>query len=277
MQCLVSRRGLEADAVGLEARRSRQAAATMLGRRFAVIALLSMSACFPRELEPAAPPAALVPNVPSLPTEPAPPRHGRVLLATEREPAVVSLVKEAETVEEVRVTEGSAEPGAVHVEPTRGIRLVGAAPLCVTPCAVDVPVGAHRFVFASTTDRTRRSVTTLGVSEGTTAVRHVMAETKPMEASWLLGFFGAFVGTPLTLGGATALGFGTFGDIERAQDARSMQLMGGVTLAVGAALLTSGILVMSANRGSHREGATTTFAVPPRDPLASGRDDDGGP
>ncbi len=223
---------------------------------FPPLTLVAVAACTPRELEPPRAPPAVAPEIPSLPAEPPPPRHGRVLFATEGEPALVSHVDAYEKIAPRYETSSSGELVLVA-----GSEKVDATPLCVTPCAADLPVGAHRFAFTPTTSKDQKSMATVGVSEGTIAVRHVMEQSRPMGPAWLLGFAGAFFGAPLTLGGVSVVAMGTFGDFDREKDARSMQVLGAVTLGIGAALLTTGVLAMNAHRGTHREGATTTFPV----------------
>lgn len=142
-------------------------------------------------------------------------------------------------------------------------------PLCLTPCALDMPVGWHSLVFESTTDPTRSSSADVTVTAQRTAVRHALGRDKPANGAYVGGLAmiipaGGLVlmGTIATVVGAAAKDPGPTTTGNTKGDARVFLPIGLVLLGIGAALgITGGILVAN-NAPERQPGSTTQWALP---------------
>ena len=99
-----------------------------------MIAAAALAACAgePRVLPPRAPPAQTMPNI-AVPSAPAAPRHGRVVLDTTDGPMNVA-----------------AKYDPTFVPPGGPPETTRSGELCRTPCVVDLPVGKYRLYFSAT-------------------------------------------------------------------------------------------------------------------------------
>ncbi len=197
-----------------------------------------------KEVAPPATPPHVVPHIPEVPQEPPAENHGRVLFATEGEPAVVA-----------RVTNGSA------------------APLCITPCAADLRIGAHALTFTSLTKSDHTSSDTIAVPRGTVVMRYALGYEKPVSMPYAAGVASALAGTGLTVIGSLGLtaGLVSKGSVDeqgRPIDNSGFVTFGGVLGGVGVAALVTGIVMMVANQPERRPGTTTTFLLPSAPPAS---------
>lgn len=237
-------------------------------RRLLVVSTLATgtAGCGVKQLEPPAAPAHTVPVVPGLPEDLPAAGNGRLLLATGGdEPAMVSRVLETIEGAGSSPTVQSGGWGASLASDTRSRRTV---PLCLTPCAADLPIGAHSLVFTSLRDAQTTSVALVGVSRGSTAVRHELGHEKPFGVPYAVGVMSTLAGAGLLVVGGAALAAGltaepTVGASGPESDPKAVTAFGGVTAGVGLVTLAVGVVMLVANQPAHRPGATTTFPLAP--------------
>jgi hypothetical protein len=143
-------------------------------------------------------------------------------------------------------------------------------PLCLTPCAIDLPLGWHSLVFESTSEPLRTSTADVTVAAQPTAVRHALGREKPANGGYVGGIVmllpagGLLVmGTIATVVGATAKdpGPSTTGGNTKG-DARVFLPVGLVLLGIGAVLGIGGSILIANNAPERQPGSTTQWALP---------------
>jgi hypothetical protein len=223
-------------------------------------ALFSLGGCY-RELPPPKPPDQEVPDVPEGPTEAPREPNGRLIVDANGERATVSRVVERVEPPTVRPMGAS---GAI-----RDLQGAKTELLCITPCALDLPRGAHTLVFTSKADSSRTSSVDVGVSRGTAVVRHAIGERRFGSAGLVIGgvmMLGlgaalAFLGTPLAIDAATSEPTrDAQGQITN--DPRRLLPLGLVLAGAGVALGATGGIFLALSRGELQSGTTTQFRVP---------------
>ena len=142
-------------------------------------------------------------------------------------------------------------------------------PLCLTPCAIDLPLGWHSLVFESTSDPLRTSTADVTVAPQPTEVRHALGREKPANGAYVGGIAmlipaGGLVvmGTVATLVGATARDPGPTSTGGTKGDARVFLPIGLVLLGIGAALGIGGSILIANNAPERQAGSTTQWALP---------------
>lgn len=179
-------------------------------------------------------------TIPELRVEPGPvpEKSGRVVLDSVGVASnVVEILDESSA-----VAYAGAYRASAHGETTR--------PVCVTPCAADLPLGAHRLRFAPIGDEDDGETNVMvdvgakpSVFRVTPARRHVNEG-------------GQFAGTLLaTLGGTgMVLGGAMLGAAETSSDGRKIDWRSPetITIGAGAATLALGILIHALSRGEVR-------------------------
>jgi hypothetical protein len=231
-------------------------------RAVVVVAAVAVAACTPVEVAPPRAPAPIVPPVPDLHATAVPPGSQRVVLDAEPGPAEVS-----------RVT-SETEVGATSAFGFRSYRSLPPMAqrqtqlLCITPCVVDLPIGAHKLVFhEETADGSpgRSSSATIAVHGGPPmVVRHAIGnETITYSAGWLLGFVGLTLGIALTATGGMMFAFGATTKpgpgTNTNWNPNTFYAVGATVGGIGLLLDVTGILGIVLGRPHHQEGATTVF------------------
>ena len=142
-------------------------------------------------------------------------------------------------------------------------------PLCLTPCAVDLPLGWHSLVFESTSEPTRTSIADVTVTAQPTAVRHALGHEKQANGAYVGGIAmlipagGLLVmGTIATAVGAAAKDPGPSTNGNTKADARVFLPIGLVLLGVGAALGIGGGILIANNAPERQPGSTAQWALP---------------
>jgi hypothetical protein len=220
-------------------------ASLFAARVLPIASLLLLAGCFTRELAPPKPPDRDLPEVPDAPPEPPPGTKGRLLVDANGETATVSRIVE------LAPRDGSS--ASMRGIPAMTDELVGAKTesLCITPCALDLPNGAHTLVFSSTSDARRTSTTDVKVTQGTSVVRHAIGRRTPLGTGYVVGGIMFVAGMALTLFGAGAT----------ASDPRENWTIGVPVLGFGVALAAGGLILAMNNRPELQPGATTQFGV----------------
>lgn len=217
-----------------------------------LVGALALEACATRYLPPPAAPARVAPQG----VMAAPPLHegeGTVTFDSEGERARVERV--TSRAQFVNLSAGlSLGRRSSNMVPTTQYTL---APLCETPCAVNLPLGSSEVLFSSLDPSSNRSSTAfVQVSSQPTVVRHAMG----MQSTSVWGLVGSilmggFSGAALLTGGALLL-------LSDSRDARSSGLdtAGLITVGVGAALAAGAVALGLASRPEQQPGATTQWA-----------------
>lgn len=220
----------------------------------AVLLSLSTTACGVHELPPPAAPPATVPEIADAPTTPPASGTGRLLLAADT-PAKVSRVTEEWDGNPWRTDDRGHY---YRVQDGRKTQL-----LCLTPCAVDLPTGAHALVFTSLRDPERTSTTEVAVPQGTTVVRHAIGTDQPNTSAYLGGEAAVTGGIVLLITGGLLLGVGSSLDSTNGQSSAkdTLTATGAILGGVGVVALAIGIVRMVKYQPQHSAGATTTFRV----------------
>ena len=142
-------------------------------------------------------------------------------------------------------------------------------PLCLTPCAIDLPLGWHSLVFESTNDPLHTSTADVTVGPQPTVVRHALGRDKPANAGYVGGIAmlvpagGLLVmGTVATLVGASAKEPAASPTGNTKGDARVFLPIGLVLLGIGAALGIGGTVLMANNAPERQPGSTARWALP---------------
>jgi hypothetical protein len=223
-----------------------------------------LAGCGVRHLPPPSPPPPKTPDIDEGPEQPPAEGSGRLLIDNEHEPAKVSRV--TETLSGGPTANSSGETNMPVVVDGFWTQQQKSELLCITPCAIDLKIGAHTLVFNSMDDPERASTADVRVSRGTTVVRHALGHEKPYSGAYVGGLMATLGGSGLTLMGSLALAIGLSGkptvdEDGQTSDPRSFVAFGAVLGTVGVAALVTGILLMTSNRPEKRPGATTTFRV----------------
>jgi len=222
---------------------------------FAVVAL---AACTPIELPPPPAPRAIAPSVPDLHATAAPAGSGRVVLDAEPGPAEVSRV-----ISESSFGYGSSA-GFRSYRTLQPLQQRQTELLCITPCVVDLPIGAHELVFRERTGdggHARSSTAIVAVHGGEPiVVRHAIGdESISYSASYLLGWIAVSVGFATTAFGALTLGLGAAAKPGGQVNRDDFFTVGGVIAGLGLVLDVTGVLAIVLGRPHHQNGATTVF------------------
>ena len=149
---------------------------------------------------------------------------------------------------------------------------VTTVPLCMAPCVADFGYGHHILRYSSMGDEGNVSFAPLTVKKGSVSiVRHALGHYRSYPGLQSAGSFGMVVGFPLLF-----LGAGTFiagqsnigGDVPGASDVRSsLSTAGGVTLGIGAALATLGVVLKIVGRDEYQPGSTLQWDEPDADDV----------
>ena len=142
-------------------------------------------------------------------------------------------------------------------------------PLCLTPCAIDLPLGWHSLVFESTSDPVHTSTADVTVGPHPTVVRHALGRDKPANGGYVGGIMMLFpagglmvMGTVATLVGATAKDSGPSSTGNPKGDARVFLPIGLVILGIGAALGIGGAILIANNAPERQPGSTAQWTLP---------------
>jgi hypothetical protein len=139
--------------------------------------------------------------------------------------------------------------------------------LCITPCSIDLRLGAHTLLFASLADPTRSGSADINVTTPLSAVRHSLGRSKPLSVASLTGILLAVGGGALTLVGATLTTVGATAPDTSARaggtnlDRPAVVGAGLVTLGVGLALGVLGVVIATQNRPTEQAGSTIQWDV----------------
>jgi len=203
---------------------------------------------------------AVAPDV--VPPGPPPAGDGRVVVDAVGEQAKVFEVTELTT----RTNPGYGGKSAWLAPPQLDRKM---RPLCITPCAIDLPTGWHSLVFESTTDATRTSTVDVTVSTHPIEVRHALGHDKPINGSYVGGLAMLIpagglllMGTIATAVGASAKDPGPTTNGNTRSDARVFLPIGLVLLGVGAALGIGGAILVANNAPERQPGSTAQWALP---------------
>lgn len=133
--------------------------------------------------------------------------------------------------------------------------------LCVTPCTVDLPLGAHELVFSSPADERNVSRAVVTVSGGPPmVVRHALGYDRPFSSGYVLGAVGLVAGIGFTLMGGLLLTFASFSSPETLPGRHStLMAAGGVLGGLGLTLDVLGIAALASGQARHRDGSTVVF------------------
>jgi hypothetical protein len=219
------------------------------GRTAATVLLgCAMATGCTRNLPPPALPERVIPQVPAEIGPPAQ-NEGRVVIDTVGGPA--------------RVIENVA---AVQ---TWGYRALVVAPVCNTPCAVNLPLGPHELVFESPVDSDRTSTGTINVGTRPSIYRHVMAEHHSNMAGRIPGYVGLGVGGAALLASAFWLMVNALEGSIASTDAERASVDSSNTAAlatggVGLGVLAVGAVLLAIFRPEHREGVGLQWTPQPQ-------------
>lgn len=221
-----------------------------------VVCLPFIGACSSVYRAPPAAPAQIVPVSPDVPTAPPVDGTGRVTIDVAGEPARVSRV--VDTLEPSDPHLGAQAPTTSNSR--RGVAygsLRRTELLCLTPCVVDLRLGAHTLSFASTTDNTRASSSDVVVGSRPSIVRHVLGTEKPTSNAYMGGALLTAIGGSLSLFGGILTG----ASLARSpsQPGSGALPIGLVLAGIGLALGIPGVALMFSERPVHQPGATTQW------------------
>ncbi len=221
--------------------------------RLVVLGLCGLGACSTRYLPPPAIPERIAPRM--VPPAP-PPREGegQVTFDVVGERARVERI--TSRVQNVNLSAGMTlgRRGVNTLTPTTQYTL---APVCETPCTVNLPLGPHEVLFSSVDPSSSRASSVFVQSEATpTIVRHTMG-VQTTDVGGLIGsiIMGSFSLASLLVGGALVLAHDTNNPSTDGFDTA-----GYITLGVGAALATGSVLLGLSSRPTQQPGATVQWA-----------------
>lgn len=240
----------------------------MRSASLASIVAIGSSGCAVHSVAPPSP-QPIAPTI-DLPSTTPPDGSGRVIVDVDGDPAKVSRVVESTTYP------ADAEHPEWKMHNGHVVLGTGTAPiarreelLCVTPCVLDLRQGAHTFVFTSTADPTRTSTADVVVTPRPIVVRHALGREKPATPAYGAGEMASILGGSLVLIGGLTLAGGLVATRpeddptgKTTGDPKVLVAIGLVTLVVGLATGSAGLLTMSKNRSEHQPGATTQWALP---------------
>ena len=200
-------------------------------------------------------PALLRPAVDDPSATPTPAGRGRIVLDAVDDRAQVARVISTTRIEPSTTTwtRKSAWPLPVAVQTEL---------LCVTPCTVDLPLGAHELVFSSSGDDRNASRAVVTVSGGRPiVVRHALGYDHPFSTGYLLGAVSLVAGIGLSVMGALVLSLAAFSSpLAQSEDRRrTLMAVGGVLGGLGLTLDIVGIAALATGQARHRDGSTVAF------------------
>lgn len=204
-----------------------------------LLPLLLLSACV-RQLPPPATPEPVAPQLQAMP--PVPEGHGRLIVDVVDGPTEVR-----------RMTTTSVVVGMDKDRPITASS-TSSESLCVAPCAVDLPLGRHVLAFPMHGSG-RLEMDTVTVKDTPTVYRRALGRREGGGAGLVLGILGATFGGMSMVTGTVLLPIGL------AKDKSGMTLAGGITLGVGAALTTLGIIGIVVSPTIRQPGAAVTFTL----------------
>lgn len=217
-----------------------------------LLGALALQACATRYLPPPAAPARVAPQG----VLAAPPAHegeGTVTFDSEGERARVERV--TSRAQFVNLAAGmSLGRRSSNLTPTTQYTL---APLCETPCAVNLPLGSSEVLFSSLDPSSNRSSTAfVQVTSQPTVVRHTMG----MQSTSVWGVVGSIL-----LGGFSAAALMTGGALLLVSDSSNprtsgLDTAGYITLGIGGALAAGAVALGLSSRPEQQPGATTQWA-----------------
>ena len=197
---------------------------------------LLLAGCVSRLPAPATP-EKVTPEL-SLPPPPPAQGEGQVVVATTNGAARVSVLLST-SVLAATSSNGSYATGMA----------VQARTVCIaTPCAVNLPYGAHTLVFQSTGEESVGSNADVQVGQSSSYLRHTMGKVESMAA---LEGTGLLFGT---LGGAGLLSGGIL--FAAAPKRSNTETTGKTTMGVGAGLLVAGVIMAIVGRTKIQPGAS---------------------
>ncbi len=211
-----------------------------------------LGGCATRYLPPPQTPARVVPEVAAAPPPPTA-GEGRVTLASTAGRARVELITQRTQIEPYTSGFGLAPRGSSGLALQTQYTL---RPLCLTPCAVNLPLGTHELLFSDVNPGTGRTSTAF-VDVGATP--SVLRHTLGRQTTSVGGLVGSIVmgglGAALSLAGTMLL------LVHDDADARhdSLDVAGGITLGVGAGLGVGALLLGLASRPTVQPGASTQW------------------
>lgn len=219
----------------------------------AILVALGTAGCGVVELPPPATPTLETPAVEDPRATSVPNGRGRLVLDAVDERVQVARVTSTTTVEPPAYpsNKGWGPPATVQTEL-----------LCITPCTVDLPIGAHELLFKSSADDRNQSRALVTVSGGRPlVVRHALGYDRPYSGAYVAGAIGLVAGIGFTLIGGLVLSFAALSSPTSGNGtARNAFLaVGGVVGGLGLTLDVVGIVGLLAGRAQHRSGATVAF------------------
>ena len=219
--------------------------------RFALLVSLSLfaTACAMQEPAPKAP-SLVRPAVDDPNATPTPAGRGRVVLDAVEDRARVARIVSTTEIEPPARRNTWSQP-AVQTEL-----------LCVTPCTVDLPIGAHELVFSSSGEDRNQSRALVTVSGGPPIVlRHALGYDRPFSTGYILGAVSLVAGIGLTVVGAMVLALAAFSSPLSQSEGRRTTLMavGGALGGLGLTLDVVGIAALATGQARHRDGSTVAF------------------
>jgi hypothetical protein len=218
----------------------------------ALLGVWGLHGCATRFLPPPQDPARVAPRVVTAPP-PLREGEGQVTLSTTSGRARVELITARTQVEPYQWGNGFTPRGYNGYAPQTQYTL---RPLCLTPCAVNLPLGTHELLFTDVNMGSGRTSTAfVDVGATSSIVRHTMGR----QTSSVGGLVGSIVmgglGVALALAGGMLIGFQDASDPSRA----GLAVAGGVTLGIGAGLGVGATILGFASRPTLQPGASTQW------------------
>jgi hypothetical protein len=128
--------------------------------------------------------------------------------------------------------------------------------LCeASPCVVDLPHGNVLLQFP-VVGRPRTEGELVYIGSQPSVYRRSLSRAEGSGSLYQLGIIGA------SLGGMSAMVGAVFLPLGLVDDSKGMTITGGITLGVGAALLTAGILAIRADAPTWRPGSSVHYPAP---------------
>ena len=217
------------------------------------VALLILEGCTTYAAPPRDPPH-VAPTISDMPSSPPAEGMGRLTVDVDGGPAKVARVISEEVGDPHMSTQGGGAQAFTH----RKTEL-----LCITPCAMDLRIGAHTLVFTSTSDGFRTGSGDVIVSSQPSIVRHALGREKPASGKYMSGVLLTALGAGITTIGVFATSIGGAAELSAQNstkgEPKTFLTAGLVVLGVGIAMGTTGIVLMSGNQAVHQPGSTTQW------------------
>ncbi|TAK32678.1 MAG: hypothetical protein EPO40_01870 [Myxococcaceae bacterium] len=230
---------------------------TTSGHTFSILLFASLSmGCATRYLPPPRQPARVAPRVEN---EPVALREGegRVTLDTPDGPASAELITQRTQIAGAQGGTYVGHHGHAAFVPSTQYTL---RPLCQTPCAVNLPVGAHQILFTSVDPSSgRSSAAYVNVGATPSIARHAMGRQSTSVGALVGGILMAGLGAALSLVGGVVL---ALPDSASPRTAGS-DIAGWTTLGIGLGLGVGGIVLGLAGRPTDQPGSTTQWVPSP--------------